>query len=363
MLEHQLSILIELGKVIAKESDINKILVSIADTARELIEAERCSLFVYDKEKDELWTKVAHGVDDIIKIPANKGIAGYAKLSRDVQIVVDAYSDFRFNPEIDKKTGYVTRSVLAVPLFDSHNEVIGVFQALNKKFGYFSNLDAELLILIGNYASFMIENALLYQKLKETQNKIILKLSSAAEFKDEDTSRHTKRVGLYSALIARTLGMSEQQIELIKITAPLHDAGKIGIPDSILRKPAKLTEEEFEVMKKHCMIGYELLFDKDDEVLKTAAIIAKEHHEKWNGKGYPMGLKEEEISIEGRITAIADVFDALTSKRPYKEAWSFDKARELIESEAGKHFDPKLVKLFFENVNEVQKIYLENMDI
>ncbi len=362
-LENQLPILLELGKKIAKETDIEAILVELAGTARAILGAERCSLFIYDREKDELWTKVAHGLSEPIRIPAEKGVAGHAKLSKDTQIVVDAYGDFRFNPDVDKKTGYVTKNIIAVPLTDIRGDVVGVFQALNKKNGIFGNIDAELLILIGSYASTVIENALLYKKIKESQNKIILKLSSAAEFKDEDTSRHTKRVGLYSAIMAAGFGMDEKRVELIKFTSPLHDAGKIGIPDHILHKPSKLDEAEFEHMKKHCQIGYDLLFDKDDDVLSTAGIIAKEHHEKWDGSGYPRGLRGEQISIEGRITAIADVFDALTSKRPYKEAWSFEKAKELITRERFKHFDANLVDIFFGSFHEVDKVYKENMDV
>lgn len=359
--KEQLAALLKLGKSITAETDLDKILSILDDTARDILGADRCSIFIYDKSKDELWTKVAHGVDEI-RVSAKKGVVGSAIYSKEVQIVVDAYADFRFNRDVDRETGYVTKSILAVPLLNSKGEAIGVFQAINKKDGVFSNIDAEILILIGNYASVSLENAILYNKLKNTQNKIINKIATAAEFKDKDTSRHTKRVGLYSYMLASKFGLEKDKCEIIKITAPMHDAGKIGIPDSIILKPAKLTDEEFSIMKRHCQIGFDLLYDEDDEVLQKAAIIAKEHHEKYNGLGYPLGLKGEEISIEGRIVSIADVFDALTSVRPYKKAWSLNDAREFLISNKAISFDPKLVDLFIENFDEVEHIYHKNQD-
>ncbi len=357
----QLAALMRLGKEISTETNIDRVLHILGDCAKEILDADRCSIFIYDKDKNELWTKVAHGIKEI-RIPATKGVAAAAATTQETQIVIDAYHDFRFNQEIDDKSGYLTKTILAAPLINTKGETIGVFQAINKKGGVFSNVDAELLMLIGNYASVSLENALLYEKIKKSQMKLINKIATAAEFKDEDTSKHTKRVGLYSYLIAKRANLVPQRCEMIKITAPMHDAGKIGIPDRILLKPAKLDKDEFDEMKKHTNIGYELLYDEDDEMLKNAAIIAREHHEKWDGSGYPRGLKGEEITLEGRITAIADVFDALTSVRPYKRAWSVEEAKELFIKESGTHFDPKLVELFLKNFDEVETIYEELKD-
>ena len=249
-----------------------------------------------------------------------------------------------------------------MPLLDNKENTIGVFQVLNKKESVFTNLDAELLLLISNYAASAIENAILYDKIRSTQAKIIHKLASAAEFKDQETSKHTKRVGLYSALLGSHYGLGEEDVRKLELTAPMHDTGKIGIPDRIMLKPGKLDEEEFKVMKEHSTIGYELLFDAEDEYLQTAALISYEHHEKYNGRGYPNGKKAEEISIYGRIVAIADVFDALVSERPYKEAWSFEKALEYLQSERGEHFDPKLIDIFCTNTEAIREIYEELKD-
>lgn len=361
-LEEQLGMLLELGKKLSRETELNRILAVLHDVARDLIGCDRCSIFIYDEKRNELWTRVAHGVENEIRIPADKGVAGFARLSEEVQIVVDAYNDFRFNKEVDRETGYLTKSILAVPLFDTKNRVIGVFQALNKHDGTFLNTDAELLILIGGYASAMLENAVLYENLRKNRNKIILKLSSAAEFKDNETYNHTKRVGLYSKLLALEYGLDEQRSERIKVASSMHDTGKIGIPDRVLLKPGKLDAQEWKIMQSHAKIGYDILYDNEDEMLKMAATIAYEHHEKYNGKGYPRGLVGEEISIEARITALADVFDALVSKRPYKEPWSFESARDLILSEAGEHFDPNLAAIFDRELQRFITIYNENRD-
>jgi response regulator RpfG family c-di-GMP phosphodiesterase len=359
--EKQLAILLEFGKVINKTKSLDDVLESMANFARDILQVDRCSIFIYDKNKDELWSKVAHEVHPI-RITAKRDLAGYAALSKETQIVVDAYNDYRFNREVDKATGYLTHMILSVPLLDNQENTIGVFQALNKKQGIFTNVDAELLLLISNYAASAIENAILYDKLRDTQTKIINKLASAAEFKDQETSKHTKRVGLYSALLAEKYGLSQEDIAKIELAAPMHDAGKIGIADKILLKPDKLSKNEFEMMKTHTQLGHDLLFDEENEYLKAAALIALEHHEKWDGTGYPHGKKGEEISIFGRIVAIADVFDALISVRPYKEPWSFEKAHTLLNENSGTHFDPALIALFNENIEKIRTIYQELKD-
>lgn len=351
----QINILLEFGALISKEKDLDKTLRIITDYAKSLLEADRCTIFLADNTTNELYSTVAHGIDEI-RFPMDKGIAGYAVLSKEIQIVVDAYDDFRFNKEIDLKTGYLTKSIVAVPLINNDDEVIGVLQALNKGEGIFTVSDAQTLLLLSSYTTSAIENANLYNTIKKSQEKLILKLSSAAEFKDNDTSEHTKRVGLYAKLIAEHYGMSDEDVELIHLTSPMHDTGKIGIADSILLKPGRLDDDEIKIMKTHSMIGYDLLYD-EDIMLKTAGIIAKEHHEKYDGSGYPDGLKGKEINLFARITAIVDVFDALTSVRSYKTAWSFEDAIQYLKEGSGKHFDPELINIFIEQEKDVRKIY------
>lgn len=182
-------------------------------------------------------------------------------------------------------------------------------------------------------------------ELYETRQEVIRRLGLAAEFRDNETGNHIIRMSKYAQLLALAHGLPEKHAEVILNAAPMHDIGKIGIPDSILLKPGKLDPAEWEVMKTHVTMGADLLAGSATELMEVAQRIALHHHEKWDGSGYPGGLSGEQISIEGRICALADVFDALTSERPYKSAWTVEKTVDFIESEAGKHFDPQLAPL------------------
>lgn len=196
------------------------------------------------------------------------------------------------------------------------------------------------------------ELLLLQEDIVDTQREVIYKMGEIGETRSKETGNHVKRVAEYSRLLAIKAGMSEEEADLLYAASPMHDIGKVGIPDSILTKPGQLDEGEWEVMRSHCDIGFNILKKSERPILKAAAIISYQHHEKWDGSGYPRRLKEEEIHIFGRITAIADVFDALGTKRVYKEAWGHDEVLEYFRSESGKHFDPTLTKLFLENMSE-----------
>ena len=192
--------------------------------------------------------------------------------------------------------------------------------------------------------------------LRNSQEETIYRLARAAEFRDDETGQHLQRMSRYCQLIARRIGLDEGTCELLRIASPMHDVGKLGIPDRILLKPGRLTPDEFTIMKGHAEIGYRILVGSDATPLKMAATIAHTHHEKWDGNGYPRGLKGEEIPLYGRIAAIADVFDALTSARPYKPAWPLEDALQLMRTNRGTHFDPTLVDVFFEALPEVLQI-------
>ncbi|MEV9593794.1 response regulator [Aliarcobacter butzleri] len=196
----------------------------------------------------------------------------------------------------------------------------------------------------------------LHKEIEETQKEIIYKMGEIAESRSNETGNHVKRVAEYSKLLALLYGLDEKESDILFTASPMHDIGKVGVPDSILNKAGKLDENEYKMMKKHCVIGYNILKNSKREILKAAAIVAIQHHEKWDGSGYPRGLKEEEIHIYGRITAVADVFDALGSNRCYKKAWENEKIFELFRNEKGKHFDPKLVDLFFDNIDKFIEI-------
>ena len=195
----------------------------------------------------------------------------------------------------------------------------------------------------------------LNDEIEETQKEIIYAMGEIGETRSKETGNHVKRVALYSKELALLYGLSFEEANKLHMASPMHDIGKVGIPDAILNAPRKLTKDEFEVMKTHAELGYHMLEKSKKPILKAAAIVAHEHHEKWDGSGYPQGKKGEDIHIYGRITAIADVFDALGSERIYKKAWELEKILKLFKEESGKHFDPKLIKLFLEN----QKRFLE----
>ncbi|MCK4843114.1 MAG: HD domain-containing protein [Methylococcales bacterium] len=200
------------------------------------------------------------------------------------------------------------------------------------------------------------------EELRESQIEIIECLGYAAEFRDTETGMHTIRVGLYSQRLAQAMGMNDKEAESLLYAAPMHDVGKIGIPDNILLKPGRLDGKEWEVMKQHTTIGQRILTRSKNKLLQQAGVIALSHHEKWNGSGYPNSLKGTDIPIDGRLVALADVFDALTMERPYKKAWTISSAVDLINSESSKHFDPSLVKLFNDTLPEIITIKKEYTD-
>ena len=195
------------------------------------------------------------------------------------------------------------------------------------------------------------------KELRLSREETIQRLAIAAEYRDSSTAQHIQRMSHYCELLARRYGLSPERCDLIRTASPMHDIGKIGTPDHVLLKPGKFTPEEFKVITQHTEIGYRILAGSDSELLKVAALIAWTHHERFDGTGYPRGLKGETIPLEGRITAIADNFDALTTQRVYKPAYDFDHAKELMLKERGKHFDPELLDIFFDSMEEITRIY------
>ncbi|PKO35467.1 MAG: two-component system response regulator [Betaproteobacteria bacterium HGW-Betaproteobacteria-7] len=193
-------------------------------------------------------------------------------------------------------------------------------------------------------------------ELMTTRQQIIRRLGRAAEFKDNETGNHVLRMSHYARLIAEAHGLGSEAADIIYCTSPMHDIGKIGIPDAILLKPGKLDAEEWKIMQQHPLMGAEIIGKHDNELLETARVIAISHHEKWDGSGYPLGLKGEDIPLEGRIVAIADVFDALLSLRPYKPALPLEQALHYLESQSGRHFDPQLIGAFEKAMPEILRI-------
>ncbi len=353
----KLSTLVRFSYEISRETRLKPLLTLLATEISRIINADRSSVFIYDKDTHELWSIVAQGLyGRELRFPADKGIVGYVLQTGQLINIEDAYQDFRFNPDSDKNNNYFTKTVLAMPLKDRQGNVLGIFQVLNKIGGRFDREDEGLLQLIGLLASAAIENAQLYETLHKSHYEMILRLAKAAQFRDkEDLEGHLRRMSKYSAYIAEALGMTSKEVEMIKEISPLHDIGKIAIPDKILLKDDKLTEEEFESMKEHTLYGAKILANPNNKLLEMAYNVAYSHHEKFDGTGYPCGLTGDKIPLEARIVALADAFDALTSKRTYKKAWSLEETVIYIQERSAKQFDPIVVDAFLKCLPLIQQ--------
>ncbi|MFA6003503.1 MAG: HD domain-containing phosphohydrolase [Elusimicrobiota bacterium] len=345
-LEKRQTLLARFGRLIATENRLDVLLTIIAEEVRNILDVDRCSVFLVDAYKGELWTKVALGMEEkILRMPMGQGIAGFVAKTGSAVNIRDAYRDTRFTQDLDRITGYQTRSVLAVPLKGRDGKVLGVFEVLNKSKGSFTDEDEGLLRILATMAASFIENASLYDDLRRSHLETIYRMALVAEFRDQkDTGKHLRRMSRFSGILASAMGMSYQESEDIRYASPLHDIGKVAIPDVILRKPDKLNPEEYEEMKRHTIYGGQMLVNAESRLLRLAAKIAIAHHECFDGTGYPNTLKGEEIPIEARIVAVADVFDALISKRVYKGAWNLEDALAYIKAESGKRFDPAVVE-------------------
>lgn len=360
---------LEYMKKIAKVyPDLDGQLLLMSDMTKKLIEADRCTIWLYDEKTDELWSKVADGVERL-RIPAETGIAGHVFQTGDFYISNDVEHDCFHNKNISKSTGYITKSMITIPLRYSDGYCFGVFQVLNKLDGSkfdisgFSENDIEVCHTLSHYCEQALINSILEQQLNSSQNDLIFLLSGIVESRSKETANHVTRVSEICGTLAGLYGLKEDQIQIIKIASALHDVGKIGVPDGILNKPGKLTDEEMEVMKQHTSIGYNILKDIETKVMDVASHIAHEHHERYNGKGYPRGIAGDKISIYARIASIADVFDALACERCYKKPWPREKIVSLFKEEKGEQFDPILTELFLGNLDIFFEILHKYPDI
>ncbi|MFB9752861.1 HD domain-containing phosphohydrolase [Paenibacillus hodogayensis] len=362
--EELLGVILDYAAKIANERNLDNVLMLMADMGKQIVVSDRCTVWLLDTQKGELWSKVAHGISEL-RIPLEAGLAGHCVRTGEPIFIDDAYTNLVFRDVLasgalhtDQLTGYRTKALLVIPFRNNEGQIMGCYQAVNKmtESEVFSERDLRNLSLAASYSGKSIESALLAQEIEETQREIIFTMGEIGESRSKETGNHVKRVAEYSYLLALGLGIPQAEADILKMASPMHDIGKVAIPDSVLEKPGKLTDEEFDIMKTHTEIGYNLLKNSNRRILKTAAIVAEQHHEKWNGKGYPRGLKGEEIHIHGRITAIADVFDALASDRVYKKAWELDRILNLFKEERGEHFDPAVVDVFFEQLPNILKI-------
>ena len=242
-----------------------------------------------------------------------------------------------------------TKNRITIVQTSAKNEIRELFNEFNMQMEQINNSSKEI--------------RLLNEEIEDTQKEVVFTMGAIGESRSKETGNHVKRVAQYSKLLALYYGLSEEEAELLKQASPMHDIGKVAIPDAILNKPGRFDEEERRVMDTHAKLGYEMLKNSHRPLLQLAATVAYEHHEKWDGSGYPRKLQGEDIHIAGRITAVADVFDALGSDRVYKKAWDDERIFNLFKEERGKHFDPKLIDIFFDNLDEFLKVREQFKDV
>lgn len=259
-----------------------------------------------------------------------------------LMLTAQTAQEFRVKALQSGARDYVTKP------FDRHELAMRVRNLLEMRVAHKTLLDHNTLL-----EERILERT---RQLHHTRLEVVRRLGRAAEYRDNETGMHILRMSKISALLGRGIGLDDHQCELLLHASPMHDIGKIGIPDHILLKPGKLDPDEWEIMKSHAQIGADILAGDDSEMMIMARDIALTHHEKWDGSGYPSGFSGEQIPLAGRIVAVADVFDALTSVRPYKHAWPVEEAVEFLRRESGRHFQPLLIDCFMENLAEILAI-------
>jgi len=352
----KLKTLMDLSALINSTLDARQVRVQAIEAATTLVGAETGSLLLFDAASNELYFEVALGEKGArlkeIRLPAAQGIAGWVLQHEQGVIVNDPGNDPRFYRAADARSQFTTRSLMAAPLVVK-GKTIGVLEAINKVGGTFDNSDLDLLIFLANQVAPAIENAGLYAELREVFHETALTLSEALECRDTYTGGHTRRVCDYSLAIGESLGLSRSDLDRLKLSAILHDIGKIGVADAILRKAGPLEADEFAQMQQHVRFGGEIL----QQVRSMAEIIpgVLYHHEKYDGSGYPEALKGEAIPILARIIAVADTYDAMTTDRPYRQGLSRAKALAELRRCGGSQFDATIVEAFIRGLKEQEE--------
>ncbi|HOY66536.1 MAG TPA: HD domain-containing protein [Candidatus Ozemobacteraceae bacterium] len=361
----ELATLLEVGKAISSTLDLNDLLRKIMHMATKVMRCETSTVYLVDRQTNELYFHIVQGDPNVgsklqeIRLPMGTGLAGWCAKENKPVIVPDTAKDPRFFKGADKKSGFVTRSMICVPM-KLKDEVIGVLQVLNRTGDIpFNDHDVEILEALGNQAVSAIDNARLYENIQKVYLATIEVLATAIDAKDPYTQGHSRRVTQYSVAIAEEINMERKEIDSVRYAGLLHDVGKIGINDSIIRKPARLTDEEYAIIKKHPEIGAKILRPVDFLADKVPGV--KHHHEYFDGRGYPDHLKGEDIPLIARIICVADAFDAMTTNRPYRKGLSFNTAVAELKKFSGKQFDPMCVEAFLKAFEKKLFQYFEKV--
>ncbi len=336
--------LIKVAMLLNSESNLDHLLDLIIEESNRLLGADRSSLFLVDRESKEVYSKIALGTQGReIRVPLGKGLAGTVAVTGETVNIHDAQNDPRHAGD---HGNYVTHTMLCMPLRTHADKIVGVIQAINKQDGgVFHARDEEVLAAFCGLAAVSIENATLRRDIERMFNSFVTTMAKTIDARSPQTSGHSERVAHYAAKIAHQLGMNAEQVRVVELAGLLHDYGKIGVPEAILMKPGRLTEEEWIWMRSHVVQTREILgniyFIGD---LNRIPLIAGQHHERVNGKGYPLGLAGDDIEFEAKILAVADVFDAITFKRYYRNPMSADEALDYLTTLVGIEFDGRCVE-------------------
>lgn len=342
----RLESILVVGQAIAREMNLDRLLSDILPLISRAMGCDRTTIFLIDYDRREMWSRIAEGVERI-RCPLTGSLAGFVATTGETVNIADAYADPRFDREIDRQTGYRTRSLLAMPMRNHQSRVIGVVEVLNKKDGSFNREDQEVLEVLAAMVAQQIENASLYEQSQRSFTSFIEALSAAVDAKDYATSGHSIRVGRYAKMIGRELRVTEHDIQRLHIAALLHDIGKIGVPDDILCKPSGLTPEEMKIIRGHVGTTWRILTRMTfPDGFGDIPRIASQHHERVDGTGYPEGLPSERIHPLGKILAVADFYDALISERHYRKPVPQQEVRDMLRQRAGTWFDPDVVAAF-----------------
>lgn len=340
-----LDTLLDITRRLMTVTDLDALLRLIADATVRMVGAERATIYVVDQDRQEFWSRVAtgKGVGEI-RFPIGVGIAGTVAKTGETISIPDAYADPRFSPESDKRTGFHTRNLLTLAMTGHDGQVIGVFQAVNKRAGVFTIEDEIMLGSLASSAAVAVENAQLVNAQKRLWLSLIETLATTVDARDQQTAGHSKRVTRYAGVIGQEMGLSAEELGRLQAAALLHDYGKIAVRDRFLQKPGRLDDAEFAYMKAHAEKTAEFLSYLDfPPDMREVPAIAAQHHERMDGTGYPKGLSGGAILPGARIIAAADVFDALTAPRYYKPAYPLGKTIEIMDRMAGPHLDPAVM--------------------
>ena len=347
---------LHITRLLAAEMSLDRLLPLIAAETCEALNTDRATIYLIDHERQELWTKAVSKLEITeIRLPLGTGLAGRVAQTGVTLLIPDCYTDPRFDQSWDKKTGYRTRNMLLMGMDNSQGDRLGVFQIINKQTGDFDYDDMTLLHSIAASAAIALENAQLYEAQQASFNSMVVTLASTVDARDHETSGHSQRVSTTSELLGQKMGLTGNDLERVRLAGMLHDYGKIGVPDAVLTKPGRLSDEERDMMNSHPRFTHEILQNiKFLRGFEDIPNIAAQHHERLDGKGYPYGLHDEQLTLGGRILAVADIYDALRMKRYYKPSFSIGKSLDIIREMAGTALDFEVVEALDSIIPEIE---------